>query len=82
MLDFTFTVIQGLEVWLAGLYGLALLLVGAGIGFSVSYYLKKSHQAQLEEDAEERAARRLAEEERSQRVTFLEEKDHWYKLKI
>ena len=82
MLDFTFTVIQGLEVWLAGLYGLALLLVGAGIGFSVSYYLKKSHQAQLEEDAEERAARRLAEEERTQRVAFLEEKDHWYKLKL
>jgi len=82
MLDFTFTVIQGLEVWLAGLYGLALLLVGAGIGFSVSFYLKKSHQAQLEEDAQERAARRLAEEERTQRVVFLEEKDHWYKLKV
>ena len=82
MLDFTFTLIQGVEVWLAGLYGLALLLVGAGIGFSVSYYLKKSHQALLEEDAEERAARRLAEEERAQRVAFLEEKDHWYQLKV
>lgn len=82
MLDFTFTVIQRVEVWLAGLYGVALLLVGAGIGFSVSYYLKKSHQAQLEEDAEERAARGLAEEERAQRVAFLEEKDHWYQLKV
>ena len=81
MLDFTFTVIQGLEVWLAGLYGLALLLVGAGVGFSVSYYLKKSHQVRLEKDAEERAARRLAEEERTQRLSFLEEKDQWYKLK-
>lgn len=82
MLDFTFTVIQGLEVWLAGLYGLALLLVGAGIGFSVSFYLKKSHQTQLEEVAQERAVRCLAEEDRTQRVAFLEEKDHWYKLKI
>ena len=81
MLDFIFTAIQGLEVWLAGLYGLALLLVGAGIGFSVSFYLKKSNQVQLEEEAEARAARRLAEEERTQRLAFLEEKDQWYKLK-
>ena len=81
MLDFAYTVIQGLQVWLAGLYGLALLLVGAGIGFSVSYYVKKSNQTRLEEEAEERAARRLAEEERTQRLAFLEEKDNWYKLK-
>ena len=82
MLDFTYTVIQGLEVWLAGLYGLALLLVGAGIGFFVSYYLKKSHQVQLEKEAEGRATRRLAEEERTQSLALLEEKDHWYKLKV
>jgi ribonuclease Y len=74
-------VIQGADVWLAVICGLGLLLVGVGLGYFVSHYLKKVNQHRLEEEAEARAVRRLAEDERAQRIAFLEEKDSWYKLK-
>ena len=68
--------------WLAALFCAGLLLVGAGIGFLVFHHLKKSSQARMEEEAEKLAARRLAEEERSQRISILEEKDNWYKSRV
>jgi ribonuclease Y len=80
MLDTTQSFIPT-DVWLAALYGLGLLLIGAGLGFFISYYLRKNDQARVEEEAGERAARRLAEEERTQRLALLEEKDTWYKTK-
>ncbi len=75
------SVIQGAELWLAVLCGLGLLLVGVGLGYFISHYLKKVTQHRLEEEAEARAVRRLAEEERAQRIAFLEEKDGWYRVK-
>ena len=69
------------DLWLAVLCGLGLLLVGVGIGYLISLYLRRPDQNRLEEEAEARAVRRLAEQERAQRLTFLEEKDGWYKLK-
>ena len=75
------SVIQGADLWLAVLCGLGLLLVGVGLGIIVSYYLKKVNQQRFEEEAEARAMRRLAEDERAQRITFLEEKDGWYRVK-
>jgi len=80
MLDTTQSFIRT-DVWLAALYGLGLLLIGAGLGFSIGHYLRKNDQARFEEEAEERATRRLAEEERTQRLSLLEEKDTWYKTK-
>ncbi len=75
------SVIQGADLWLAVLCGLGLLLVGVGLGIIVSHYLKKVNQQRFEEEAEARAVRRLAEDERAQRITFLEEKDGWYRVK-
>ena len=74
-------VILPADLWLAVLCGLGLLLVGVGIGYFISLYLRRPDQNRLEEEAEARAVRRLAEQERAQRLTFLEEKDGWYKLK-
>ena len=68
-------------VWMIAGGCLGLLAIGAGLGFLISYGLKKSYQARLEQEAETRAIQRLAEDERVQRLTFLEEKDAWYKLK-
>ena len=73
--------IQGADLWLAVLCGLGLLLVGVGLGYFISHYLKRVNQHRLEEEAEARAVRRLAEDERSQRIAFLEEKDGWYRVK-
>jgi ribonuclease Y len=75
------SVIQGADLWLAVACGLGLLLVGVGLGNFISHYLKKVSQQRLEEEAEARAVRRLAEDERAQRITFLEEKDGWYRVK-
>ena len=69
------------DLWLGVLCGLGLLLVGVGLGYLISLYLRRSEQYRLEEEAEARAVRRLAEEERAQRLAFLEEKEGWYKLK-
>ena len=75
------SVIQGADLWLAVACGLGLLLVGVGLGNFISHYLKKVSQQRLEEEAEARAVRRLAEDERAQRIAFLEEKDGWYLVK-
>ncbi|MDA0337045.1 MAG: Rnase Y domain-containing protein, partial [bacterium] len=75
------SVIQGADLWLAVLCGLGLLLVGVGLGYFISHHLKKVHQHRLEEEVEARAVRRLAEDERAQRIAFLEEKDGWYRVK-
>ena len=81
MVDTTQSFIPSMDVWLAALFCAGLLLLGAGVGFWVFHFLKKSSQARMEEEAEKRAARRLAEEERSQRISILEEKDSWYKAR-
>jgi ribonuclease Y len=75
------SVIQGADLWLAVACGFGLLLVGVGLGNFISHYLKKVNQQRLEEEAEARAVRRLAEDERAQRIAFLEEKDGWYRVK-
>ena len=64
------------------LSGLVIFLLGGGLGFWVCRQFKKSTLRQVEEEAEERAMRQLAEEERSQRLALLEEKDDWYRAKV
>ena len=78
MIETTQSFIPSADVWLAALFGSGLLLLGVGIGCSIFYYLKRSGQARAEAEAEERVARRMAEEERTQRIALLEEKDDWY----
>lgn len=63
------------------LYCLGMLILGGGMGYFLSQQTKKNTRAQLEAEAEQRAQRRLAEEDRAQRLQLLEEKDHWYKLR-
>ena len=75
------SVIQGADLWLAVACGLGLLLLGVGVGYLISHHLKKVVQQRLEEEVEARVLRRLAEEERAQRISFLEEKDNWYRLR-
>ena len=81
MLDTFLSVLNRADVWLAVFGGLVALTAGVGIGLFISHHLKRANQARIEEDAEQRAVRRLAEEERTQRLAFLEEKDEWYRLK-
>lgn len=59
----------------------ACLLVGGGVGYLVCHRLRQSTLAELERLAEERISHRLAEEERTQRLALLEEKDAWYRIK-
>ncbi|MBU10325.1 MAG: ribonuclease Y [Gemmatimonadetes bacterium] len=77
----TTSILAGADLWVAISSGLGLLLVGVGLGYFISQYLKKSNQHRIEEEAEGRARRRLEEEDRAQRIAFLEEKDGWYQTK-
>jgi ribonuclease Y len=61
--------------------GLGLLLAGGAIGFFLKYQFVKHQETQTEEEAEQRALRRIADEERRERLELLEEKDNWYKIK-
>ncbi|MCC7263692.1 MAG: ribonuclease Y [Candidatus Latescibacteria bacterium] len=61
------------------LYYLGMLVLGGALGYFLSQQMKKNTLAQLEEEAVQTAQRRLAEEERAQRLQLLEEKDQWYK---
>lgn len=81
MFETIMSVLNRTDVWLALLGGLIALAAGTSIGLFISHYLKRANQARLEKEAEERAVRRLAEDERTQRLAFLEEKDEWYRLK-
>ena len=63
------------------LAGLGVLILGCGIGFFASHQLRKSALTQAENEAEDRVRQQLADEERSQRLGLLEEKDDWYKIK-
>ncbi|MEE2658317.1 MAG: ribonuclease Y [Candidatus Latescibacterota bacterium] len=75
------SILEGADLWLAVLCGLGLLLVGLSLGHFISYYLKKASHRRIEAEAEERVTRRLGEEERLQRIAFLEEKDGWYRVR-
>lgn len=61
--------------------GLAMLVAGTALGLLVSHRLRRAALSRLHAEAEEQVARRLAEEERCQRLALLEEKDNWYKQK-
>ncbi|MSR84434.1 MAG: ribonuclease Y [Candidatus Latescibacteria bacterium] len=61
------------------LYYLGMLVLGGVLGYFLSQQIKKNTIAQLEEAAGQRAQRRLAEEERAQRLQLLEGKDQWHK---
>lgn len=63
------------------LTGLGGLLAGGGLGLLICQQLRKSALKQLETEAEQRVSRRLADEERTQRLSLLEEKDAWYRQK-
>ena len=54
------------------LAGLGLLALGGGLGFLLSYQLKKGILPQVEREAEERVRQQLAEEERAVRLSLLE----------
>ena len=61
------------------LAGLCLLALGGGLGFLLSYQLKKGVLPQVEQEAENRVRQELAEEAREVRLGLLEERDDWYK---
>ena len=63
------------------LVGLGLLALGGGLGFLLSYLLKRGVLPQVEKEAEDRVRQQLAEEERTVRLSLLEERDDWYKTK-
>ncbi len=63
------------------LAGLGILGLGGILGYLISGQAKKNAQAQIEMEAEKRIAQNMAEEERSQHLELLEEKDQWYKTK-
>ena len=63
------------------LVGLGLLALGGGLGFLLSYQLKRGILPQVEKEAEDRVRQQLAEEERAVRLNLLEERDDWYKTK-
>ena len=60
--------------------GLGLLVLGLALGYFISFWLRKNSLEQQRKDSEEEILRRLSEEDRVQRLGFLEEKDRWYKL--
>ena len=70
-----------LNLWIVISSGFCLVILGAGLGYFIGQHLKKNQLSRLEEEAEQRALRHLAEEEHTQRLGLLEEKDNWYKLK-
>ena len=61
--------------------GLGLLALGRGLGFLLSYQLKRGVLPQVEREAEDRVRQQLAEEECAVRLSLLEERDNWYKTK-
>ncbi len=64
------------------LMGLGLLALGGGLGFLLSYQLKRGALPQVEKEAEDRVRQQLAEEERTMRLSLLEERDDWHKTKV
>ena len=64
-----------------GIGGLCVLAVGIGLGILVTYLLRRNNISHLEEEIQQRIERDLAEEERTERLDLLQEKDSWYKLK-
>ena len=63
------------------LVGLGLLALGGGLGFLLSYQLKRGILPRVEQEAEDRVRQQLAEEERAVRMSLLEERDDWHKTK-
>ena len=63
------------------LVGLGLLALGGGLGFLLNYLLKRGVLPQVEREAEDRVRQQLAEEERTVRLSLIEERDDWYKTK-
>ena len=63
------------------LVGLGLLVLGGGLGFLLSYQLKKGVLPQVEKEAEDRVRQQLAEEGQAVRLSLLEERDNWYQTK-
>ena len=63
------------------LVGLGLLALGGGLGFLLSYQLRRGVLPQVEREAEDRVRQQLAGEERTVRLSLLEERDDWYKTK-
>ena len=69
------------NLWVVVSSALGLVVLGLLLGLFVRGLIRRHHESELEKEAEERILRRLAEEERHQRLSFLEEKDKWYKAK-
>ena len=63
------------------LVGSGLLALGGGLGFLLNYLLKRGVLPQVEREAEDRVRQQLAEEERTVRLSLIEERDDWYKTK-
>ena len=69
------------NLWVVVSSALGLVVLGLLLGLFVRGLIRRHHESELEREAEERILRRLAEEERGERLSFLEEKDKWYKAK-
>jgi len=63
------------------LAALGVLLVGAGLGYLLSGFARRSAVARAEREAQRHIDRMMAEEERGRRLKVLEEKDEWYEAK-
>ena len=72
--------VQG-NLWVIVPSALGLVVLGLLLGLFVRGLIRRHHESELEKEAEERVLRRFAEEERTQRLTLLEEKDKWYKTR-
>jgi ribonuclease Y len=57
------------------------LVAGGGVGYLICRQQHRSTVTELERQAEDRITRRLADDERAQRLRLLEEKDAWYRLR-
>ena len=69
------------NLWIVVPSAAGLVLFGLLLGLFIRGLLRRHHQTQLEKEAEQRVLSRMAEEERTQRLGFLQEKDDWYKSK-
>ena len=60
---------------------LLLVIMGGGLGYFIKSLINNHNESQMSEETEQRILHRLSEEDRAQRLDFLEEKDQWYKYK-
>ena len=69
------------NLWIIISGALLLVILGGGLGYFIKSLINNHNESQMAEETEQRILHRLSEEDRAQRLDFLEEKDQWYKYK-